>query len=188
MNTRNFKTIAFAVGLVAAGAGFAADKVTYEDNILPIFRNNCLKCHNPDKMKADLNLASYDALMTGEVVAGGDLDNSLLYQLVTHVEEPNMPPKSKLTDPEIATIKAWIVGGLLKDSGSKAVMAAKPKVDLALDPDSLGKRPEGPAPMPVEVLALDPYQRTERTSISTAIAVSPWAPLVAIGSQRQVLL
>ncbi|MDG1832681.1 MAG: hypothetical protein P8J63_05610, partial [Verrucomicrobiota bacterium] len=143
MNTRNLKTIAFAAGLVAAGAGFAADKVTYEDNILPIFRNNCLKCHNPDKMKADLNLASYDALMTGEVVAGGDLDNSLLYQLVTHVEEPNMPPKSKLTDPEIATIKAWIVGGLLKDSGSKAVMAAKPKVDLALDPDSLGKRPEG---------------------------------------------
>ena len=188
MNTRNLKTIAFAAGLVAAGAGFAADKVTYEDNILPIFRNNCLKCHNPDKMKADLNLASYDALMTGEVVAGGDLDNSLLYQLVTHAEEPNMPPKSKLTDPEIATIKAWIVGGLLKDNGSKAVMATKPKVDLALNPDSLGKRPEGPAPMPVEVLGLDPYQRTERTSISTAIAVSPWAPLVAIGSQRQVLL
>ncbi len=188
MNTRNLRTIAFAVGFVAAGAGFAADKVTYEDNVLPIFRNNCLKCHNPDKMKADLNLSTYDALMTGEVVAGGDLDNSLLYQLVTHAEEPNMPPKSKLTDPEIATLKAWIVGGLLKDSGSKAVMSTKPKVDLALDPDSLGKRPEGPTPMPVEVLALDPYQRTERTSISTAIAVSPWAPLVAIGSQRQVLL
>jgi hypothetical protein len=188
MNTRNLKTIAFAVGLVAAGTVFAADKVTYEDNILPIFRNNCLKCHNADKMKADLNLSNYDTMMTGEVVAGGDLENSLLFQVVTHAEEPNMPPKSKLTDPEIATIKAWIVGGLLKDSGSKAVMATKPKVDLALDPDSLGKRPEGPAPMPVEVLALDPYQRTERTSISTAIAVSPWAPLVAIGSQRQVLL
>ncbi|MBC8324543.1 MAG: hypothetical protein H8E27_02815 [Verrucomicrobia subdivision 3 bacterium] len=188
MNTRNLKTIAIAAGFIVGSAGIAADKVTYEDNILPIFRNNCLKCHNADKMKADLNLATYDAMMTGEVVAGGDLDNSLLYQLVTHAEEPNMPPKSKLADAEIATIKAWIIGGLLKDSGSKAVMASKPKVDLALDPDSLGKRPEGPAPMPVEVLALDPYQRTERTSISTAIAVSPWAPLVAIGSQRQVLL
>ena len=140
MNTRNLKTIAFAAGLVAAGAGFAADKVTYEDNILPIFRNNCLKCHNADKMKADLNLSTFDALISGsgngEIVAGGDADNSLLFQVVTHAEEPNMPPKSKLTDPEIATIKAWIVGGLLKDSGSKAVMAAKPKVDLALDPDS----------------------------------------------------
>jgi len=188
MNTRNLKTIAIAAGFIVGSAGIAADKVTYEDNVLPIFRNNCLKCHNADKMKADLNLATYDALMTGEVVAGGDLDNSLLYQLVTHAEEPNMPPKSKLADAEIATIKAWIIGGLLKDNGSKAVMASKPKVDLTIDPDSLGKRPAGPAPMPVEVLALDPYQRTERTSISTAIAVSPWAPLVAIGSQRQVLL
>ena len=88
MNTRNLKTIGFAVGLVVASAGFAADKVTYEDNVLPIFRNNCLKCHNPDKMKADLNLANFDALMTGsgngEIVAGGDLDNSLLFQVVTH--------------------------------------------------------------------------------------------------------
>ncbi|MDC0143467.1 hypothetical protein OAK45_02915 [Verrucomicrobia bacterium] len=192
MNTRNLKTIAFAVGFIASGAGFAADKTTYEDDVLPIFRNNCLKCHNADKMRADLDLATFDALMNGsgngEVVAGGDLDNSLLYQLVTHAEKPVMPPKSKLADSEIATIKAWIVGGLLKDSGSKALMANKPKIDLTLDPDSLGKRPEGPAPMPVEVFSLDPYQRTERTSISTAIAVSPWAPLVAIGSQRQVLL
>ena len=30
--------------------------------------------------------------------------------------------------------------------------------------------------------------RTDRTSVSTAIAVSPWAPLVAIGGQRQVIL
>jgi hypothetical protein len=72
--------------------------------------------------------------------------------------------------------------------GSKAVMAAKPKVNIALDPDSLGKRPEGPPPMPVDVFALDPYVRTERTSVSTAMAVSPWSPLIAIGGQRQVLL
>ena len=100
MNTRNLKTIAFAVGFIAAGAGFAADKTTYEDDVLPIFRNNCLKCHNADKMRADLDLATFDALMNGsgngEVVAGGDLDNSLLYQLVTHAEKPVMPPKSCL--------------------------------------------------------------------------------------------
>ena len=100
MNTRNLKTIAIVAGFIAGSAGIAADKVTYEDNVLPIFRNNCLKCHNADKMKADLNLATYDAMMTGEVVAGGDLENSLLYQLVTHAEEPNMPPKSKLADDE----------------------------------------------------------------------------------------
>ena len=43
----------------------AADKVTYQDQILPIFRNKCLKCHNADKMKADLDLSTYDAAKIG---------------------------------------------------------------------------------------------------------------------------
>ena len=65
MNTRNLKTIAFTAGFIAVGVGFAADKTTYEDDGLPIFRNNCLKCHNADKMRADLDLATFDALMNG---------------------------------------------------------------------------------------------------------------------------
>ena len=192
MMTRNLKSIALA-GFFLAGLQIQAqDKITYEDHVLPILRNACLKCHNPDKMRADLDLSTYNALMKGggggEVVAGGDADGSFLYQVITHAEEPTMPPNGKLSDKEIEVFKKWIVGGLLETTGSKAVMSDKPKVDLTIDPDSLGKRPEGPAPMPVEVFSLDPFVRTERTSISTAIAVSPWAPLVAIGGQRQVIL
>ena len=192
MITRKFKSIATIGALFVGFTVSAADKVTYEDHVLPILRNSCLKCHNADKMKADLDISTYAALMNGsgngEIVAGGDPDSSLMYQVVTHAEEPTMPPNSKLGDKDIATIKAWIAGGLLENSGSKAVMAAKPKVNLALNPDSLGKRPDGPPPMPVEVFALDPYVRTDRTSVSTAMAVSPWSPLIAIGGQRQVLL
>jgi len=192
MLTRKFKSIALAGALFVGFTVGAADKVTYEDHILPIFRNSCLKCHNADKMKADLDISTYAALMNGsgngEIVAGGDPDSSLLHKVVTHEEEPTMPPNGKLGDKDIATIKAWIAGGLLENSGSKAVMADKPKVNLALDPDSLGKRPDGPPPMPVEVFSLDPFVRTARTSISTAMAVSPWSPLIAIGGQRQVLL
>ncbi|MAY06240.1 MAG: hypothetical protein CMO72_03595, partial [Verrucomicrobiales bacterium] len=192
MLTRKFKSVAMA-GLLFFGLNVgAADKVTFEDHIMPIFRNSCLKCHNADKMKADLDISTYAALINGsgngEIVAGGDPDSSLLYKVVTHEKEPTMPPNGKLGDKDIATIKAWIAGGLLENSGSKAVMSDKPKVNLALDPDSLGKRPDGPPPMPVEVFSLDPYVRTARTSISTAMAVSPWSPLIAIGGQRQVLL
>ena len=192
MMTRKLKSIALA-GFFLAGLQIQAqDKITYEDHVLPILRNACLKCHNPDKMRADLDLSTYNALMKGggggEVVAGGDADGSFLYQVITHAEEPTMPPNGKLSDKEIEVFKKWIVGGLLETTGSKAVMSDKPKVDLTIDPDSLGKRPEGPAPMPVEVLSLDPFVRTDRTSVSTAIAVSPWAPLVAIGGQRQVIL
>ena len=83
---KKIKSAALSLGLIVAGPLFAADKVTYQDQILPIFRNKCLKCHNADKMKADLNLSTFDALMNGsgngEIVAGGDVDNSLLFQVV----------------------------------------------------------------------------------------------------------
>ncbi len=189
---KKIELIALSLGLVVADALTAADKVTFEDHILPLFRNKCLKCHNADKMRADLDLSNYDAAMRGSgngpVLSGGNPDESLLYKVVAHIEKPTMPPKDKLPEKEIELIKNWVAGGLLMNSGSKAVMAAKPKVNIAIDPDSLGKRPEGPPPMPNDAFALDPYVRTQRTSVSTAMAVSPWSPLIAVGGQRQVLL
>src|SRR5687768_10257431 len=90
--------------LVCARGAFAADdKVTYQDHVLPVFRNACLNCHNPDKKKAGLDLSSYAATLagstSGKVIEPGDADGSLLYRLVTHAEEPTMPPKGdKLSD------------------------------------------------------------------------------------------
>ena len=52
-------------------------------------------------MRADLDLSTYNALMKGgggEVVAGGDADGGFLYQVITHAEEPTMPPNGKLSD------------------------------------------------------------------------------------------
>ena len=106
--TRNLKSIALTGALLAGLQTQAADKVTYEDHVLPILRNACLKCHNPDKMKADLDLSTFNALIkgsgTGEIVAGGDADNSFLYQVITHAEEPTMPPNGKLSDKELSLI------------------------------------------------------------------------------------
>ena len=31
----------------------AAEKITYDDHIFPIFESSCLNCHNPDKKKGD---------------------------------------------------------------------------------------------------------------------------------------
>ena len=98
-----------------------------------------------------------------------------------------MPPnKPRLPDKELELFKKWIAGGLLENSGSKAIAGSKPAVDLALKGDAIGK-PEGPPPMPPD-LPLDPVVHTERGSALTGLAASPWAPLVAIGGQKQVLL
>ena len=185
--------LALALGLLAVlGVPVqGADKVTYQDHVLPILRNKCLKCHNPDKQKADLNMSTFQSLLkgsgNGSIVEGGDPDNSLMFKVVNHLEEPTMPPNDKLPDAELALIGKWISGGLLENSGSKAIASNKPKVEMTVSSEFMGK-PEGPPPMPVEAFALDPYVRTERTSVSTALAVSPWSPLVAIGGQHQVLL
>ncbi len=189
------RPIAHLWGMALAALGVmalpAADKTTFDDQVLPIFRNKCLKCHNPDRMRADLDLSTFDAALKGSgngaVLASGDPNGSKLLKVVTHEEKPTMPPDDKLPAAEIEVIRQWIAGGLLQNSGSKAISASKPKVNLVVDANATG-RPAGPPPMPDHVLALDPYVRTVRTSVATAMAHNPWSPIVAIGGQRQVLL
>lgn len=167
----------------------AADKTTYDDHVLPILRNSCLKCHNPDKARADLDLSTFKAALAGSgsgpIVKPGEPDNSKLLKVITHQEEPTMPPNGKLGDAEIAAVRRWIEGGLLENTGSKAVTVTKPKLDLNAVA-SVGK-PEGPPPMPGELL-LDPLLTTERPGAVTALTASPWAPVAALAGQHQALL
>ena len=114
-------------------------------------------------------------------------DDSLLYLVVMHLEEPTMPPKQdKLEDQQLDMLKRWIVGGLLQNSGSKAKQVKKPAFDMALSQAPSG-RPEGPPPVPQDLL-LEPLVVTERGAALGAIAASPWAPVVALSGQKQVLL
>jgi len=178
--------------LLASSLAFAAEpkKVTYEDDVLPIFRDNCLKCHNPDKLKGDLDLSSFSSAIkgggSGTTLNAGDPDSSQLFKSVTHTEDPAMPPKSKLSDKEISTIRQWITGGLLQGAGSKALAANKPTVDLTLKGAAIGK-PEGPPPMP-GALSVEPFVRATHGTPLSAIASSPWAPVVALAGARQVVL
>src|SRR5882762_6638766 len=146
--TRLIIRIVFAFAL----SSVAQEKITYQDHILPLIENNCGKCHNSDKKKGDLDLTSYNGALkgggSGPVLVAGNPDSSKLYKAITHAEDPTMPPnKPRLPDKEIDLFKKWIAGGLLETSGSKAIVSAKPTVDLTLKVSSVGK-PEGPPPMP----------------------------------------
>jgi WD40 repeat protein len=59
-------------------------------------------------------------------------------------------------------------------------------VDLTLKADNVGK-PDGSPPMPKN-LPLEPVIHTSRMTAITGLAASPWAPLVAVAGQKQVLL
>jgi hypothetical protein len=166
-------------------------KITYDDNVRPIFRDKCFACHNTEKKTAGLDLTTYAGVKTGggsgAVIEPGDSGGSYLFSLVSHTSEPHMPPKSdKLPDDVLATISKWIDGGALENSGSKAAAPKKPKIDLALKSAPTG-RPEGPPPMP-EGLSLEPVVRTSRATAARTVATSLWSPLAAVAGQKQVLL
>ncbi len=176
----------------AADKAPAVKRITYDEHVLPIFRDRCVACHNQDKAKGGFRLHTYTALMagssSGEVVKPGNPDGSPLYLVAAHKQEPFMPPSSaKLADDKLTIIRAWIAGGALENAGSKAKIAAGPKTDIGLTSIVKG-RPPGPPPMPAVKLRLEPVVKTARPGAVTALAASPWAPLVAVAGQKQVLL
>ncbi len=183
--------LSIAISLLLACAARGADKITYQENVLPLIQANCAKCHNEDKKKADLDLTSYRGVLkgsgSGAVVIAGNPDASKLWKAITQVEDPTMPPNQPpLPDKDLEIFKEWILGGLLENAGGKAVMAQRPEMDFTLQPDAAGK-PDGPPPMPQNLLVAIPFH-TDRTTAITGLAASPWAPLVAVAGQKQVLL
>ncbi len=165
-----------------------ADKITFDDHVGPLFRTQCSSCHNPNKKSGDLDVTNYTALMTGggsgAVITPGDSADSYLFDLITYQDTPEMPPSQQIPDNEIELVRNWIDGGALENKGSTAA-PAKPKVDMAIG-DSAMTKPEI-VPMPGR-LPLQPGLTTARPGAVTAMAVSPWAPLVAIAAPGQIVL
>jgi len=191
------RLLAFLLALVLLVSGnriASADpaKPTYDGDVVAIFKQHCTNCHGNDKQKSDLNLATFAALQkggsSGAIVVPGNADKSRLYSLTAHLEEPKMPPKGdKLPLAQLNLLKLWIEQGARENSGSKVSLPAK---TAAIGLKSVVKgRPSGPPPMPVAgKLSLEPVVRARRAGAVLALAASPWAPLVAIGGQHQVIL
>ena len=92
MRPRSDRRLAALAALLLVAPSRAAEpggrKVTYEDDVLPVFRDNCLKCHNPDKLKGDLDLTSFSGVLkgggSGPALNSGDPEGSVLFRVITH--------------------------------------------------------------------------------------------------------
>ena len=165
------------------------EKVTFADHVLPVLRARCLACHNSDKKSGGLEMSNYTNLMEGGGSGGsidpGDASSSHLFSLVTHEEEPHMPPgNAKIPEVEIALLRKWIDGGALETKTSKS-RAKKKSISLNASANAL----ERPAVVAVPPrLPLEPVLHTKTTGCVTALATSPWAPVIAVAAPNQVLL
>jgi WD40 repeat protein len=179
--------------VLAAAPAFAQqakkEVVTYKDHVSVILRKHCSNCHNPDKATSDLNVMTYQALIaggaSGEPISAGSPDQSLLYRVVAHLDEPYMPPKGpKIPDADLAMIKKWIERGAPETSASAAKTASRQvELDVAAAVGKPGEviMPQGKLP----VVSLSP---TTRPHPVTAMATSPWAPLLAVSGHERILL
>ena len=73
-----------------------------------IINPHCLKCHNPSKAEADVDLSSLQStLRNPEVVKFGDPDNSSFYVTIL---EGSMPDKADpLSDELTEKVRLWIL-------------------------------------------------------------------------------
>jgi len=87
--------------------------------VQPILENKCVSCHNPNKIKGGLSLASEEGIMkggeNGAIIKSGDLLNStfISHLLLPTEDKLHMPPKGKaqLTNEEIKMLEYWVTAG-----------------------------------------------------------------------------
>jgi WD40 repeat protein len=138
-----------------------AQPVSFQREILPLFRKSCLACHDATEAYGDLVLETPASLLTGgdsgAAVVPGKGAESFLLKVASHQEEPIMPPADNdvaappLTPQELGLIKLWI------DQGAKA--DAAPALNL----------PEGWRPLPP---GLHPIYAVDVTSDGQFVACS----------------
>lgn len=99
--------------------GAAASPQFYTDHVQPILSSNCYRCHGGMNHRGGLRLNTPEEIMKGGkdgvVIVPGKPEDSLLIKLIRHegpADDPRpMPPKSKLSDADIAAVTAWVKAG-----------------------------------------------------------------------------
>jgi mono/diheme cytochrome c family protein len=116
-------TSAIGVGLFPAAkeACAAQPKMSFAEDVMPIFRGRCVSCHQPGGQgldKSGLDLTSYAGVMKGTkhgpMVVPGDAQSSNLMWLLDWRASPElrMPHgKKKLSTCDRDAIRSWINEG-----------------------------------------------------------------------------
>ena len=150
------------------------ESVSFDRDAKPILRKRCANCHNTERPRGELDLTTYAGVVaggaSGKAAVAGNPEESPLYTLAAHIEDPKMPPNApKIPQREIDVLRRWVEGGLIERAG---------------DPQSPGRVPTPEAPAPTLV---SPEIPPHAGAIS-ALAVSPVAPIVVVSGHRQVLV
>ena len=92
--------------------------VDFEKEIQPIFEENCLECHGPDKQKSEFRVDQRAVMLKGgdvgfPAIVPGDPKASYLVEVIDGSDpDMQMPPKGDpLTEDQVALISKWVEEG-----------------------------------------------------------------------------
>ncbi len=104
-----------------------AAQVSFQVDIAPLLKRNCLACHNASLDESGVNLESVQSMKdsdVADVVLAGKPESSLLYLVAAHESEPVMPPEEndvgaqRFTAAELGLLRAWIEQGAKYDASN----------------------------------------------------------------------
>jgi len=120
-------------------------RVSFEKHIQPILEENCLSCHNADKAKGDLNLATKkDAFTTGEnaptIIAFNSAKSSVYSLASLPADHDDLMPPAKSGGPlkkeQLDLLRGWIDQGAVWPEGV-TLKAKEKKAPTSETPDNM---------------------------------------------------
>ncbi len=126
-----------SVATTAHAQGTMSNEDFFENNIRPIFANNCSSCHI-ESTSGGLKLDSRESMLKGgdlgPVLVPGDPDKSLFITAVRQVTALKMPKGGKLTPQEVADLTHWVkMGAVWPKSAPGTVFSPSLKTGIITD-------------------------------------------------------
>jgi mono/diheme cytochrome c family protein len=121
-----------SLALLLPAPARAADPVDYTRDIKPLLAKHCVECHGADKQRSNLRLDTAAAALRGgksgpAIVPKKSAESRLILAVTGADGVKPMPQKgSRLSDQQIALLRAWIDAGAPSPADE---VASKPKID-----------------------------------------------------------
>ena len=138
-------------------AARGADEADFRRDVAPLLRQHCLRCHNSEKMRGELDLSSAATAiqggLAGPVIVPNKPDESLLLKRVINGSMPPQKDGRRLTPDEVQSITRWIQAGAKWPDGVVLTVATPVLPPPPLPPpnpienSSTAKLPLSPAPV-----------------------------------------
>ncbi len=205
--------VAIALGFVCLSHATRGEEVSFARDVQPILVKYCVGCHNDREHPGEVQLNRWSSVLnggeSGAIVVAGDVEQSLMLQLMRSVKEPKMPPieEPQPDQAEIELIARWIEQGAkgsderipLKDrlivkSNATAKSTTRPITAIDLPPgdgtvwigshDALESQIDGKRiKLPIEVVGKVAQIRTTPDGRFTAIA----SGIPGVGGQATIV-